>query len=135
MATAGKECFLLWAPLVGYISSIFLMSSLSSFPVHLPVSWPIDKVLHFVEYAVLSLLVARVVHRSLGRLASVVKIAVITIGITILFGVGDELFQSKVVNRDCSVFDLAADALGGSGGFLMYYLLLRKTRCPQTDKS
>ena len=97
---------LLWA------AAIVLVSSIPDLKTPQPPDWPIDKVAHFLVYAVFALLV----YRSLGdllRSLSVNIIRTITILILSAFALLDEYHQSFVPGRHQDLADFAADVLGG----------------------
>ena len=97
--------------------------SLTSIP-NLQVSAPknSDKVVHFLVYAVLGLLVARakdVMPRQLARVAAVV------IGVS-LFGAMDEWHQGFIPGRFPDVRDWMADTVGGIAGATAFTLRPRQ---------
>ena len=47
------------------------------------------------------------------------RVVFIITGISVLYGITDELHQYFVPGRDCSIFDLTADAIGGFSGALI----------------
>jgi VanZ family protein len=112
---------LAWLPAHGYMLLIWLLSSrtqpvdLSDVPFH-------DKGVHFVEYAVLGLLIARAVRRTWPALTGARFGAAVCLP-TIAWGYLDELHQAFVPGRFSSMADLLADALGaliGLGLFLLF---------------
>ena len=72
----------------------------------------IDKVVHFAIYAILCLLTYNAVkHQDLfPRLAR--RAMSVSMLLTTLYGLTDELHQLAVPGRSCDVWDLAADILG-----------------------
>jgi VanZ family protein len=83
-----------------------------------------DKLLHFLAYAVLGMLFLRALKRSaLGRRDSLVfALAVLFTG---LYGATDELHQYFVPTRSADWWDLLADFLGGWFGVYIYQKLLQ----------
>ena len=105
------------------------MSSLS-LPPSVPEAFPFrDKGIHFVEYAVLGLLVGFATRRSwpgAGALRTQLLALVICAG----WGVLDELHQAFVPGRASDLRDGVADILGASVGLFVEALgsrLLRRT--------
>lgn len=106
---------LLWAGL--YAALIVALSSIPgrSFP---DVKWlTYDKLIHFGEYAVLSVLVYRAAA-SLGlKDRLLLGTAIILAG---LFGAFDELYQLLIPGRDSSIADWSADQVGAILGAVTY---------------
>jgi len=115
----GTRRFLKYrAPLYIYAGIIFYMSSL---PQPLP-AIPIlsfDKVLHIIEYAVFGLLAVRAFKYSTQKMFYE-SFKILALLLTILYGVSDEVHQLFVPSRQFSVFDIAADTIGGMLGVLLY---------------
>ncbi len=73
----------------------------------------IDKVVHFSIYATLCLFTYNAIRRQ-GRFPSLSRHAmIISLLLTTLYGLSDELHQLGVPGRSCDPWDLTADALGG----------------------
>jgi VanZ family protein len=110
-----------WGPLVLWVAFIFLASSISDMPGGYN-NFPegTDKVVHFIEYFVLSLFLYRgIKDKTIGNrwllLASIVVIGFVVACL-------DELYQYFVPGRDSSIMDLAADFAGiFSGALLVLY--------------
>ena len=104
---------------------------------HIPLTEPLlkvefdnlDKVLHFSAYAVLAFLLATVWQLSSGILTT--RHLVWAWLALVTFGAMDELTQ-PLVNRDCSFWDLTADALGAATG-LAAFVWVRKRLLPTAD--
>ncbi len=103
-------------PILAYAGLIFFLSSRSSLPA--PRFPGFDKVAHFIEYAILGLLVSRALG---GYGVQPRKAVLITIGMCLLYGVSDEVHQAFTPRREPSLLDLVADVLGGSAGALTWY--------------
>ncbi len=112
-----------WLPLLVYVGLIFLLSSLSrrphSFLEHFP-----DKLLHFVEYALLAALTARAIN-SLPRPDAWWLVLLLTFLVVAVLGILDELYQSTIPHRSPEVLDWVADAAGGLLGGSCYLFLKR----------
>ncbi len=87
--------------------------------------------MHFVEYAVLSFLIARALHSS-GRGARAFhqdkpdtpKIPALVVIIAMLYALSDETHQLFVPGRAFQVIDLVVDFLGVLGGAYLYKKLV-----------
>lgn len=95
----------LWAGLVLVSSSIPHISTPGGF-------FARDKLIHMAEYAVLGTLVAvglaeRVSWGSRAR-------ALVTLGVCVLFGALDEVYQHSVGGRAADVLDFASDGVGAA---------------------
>lgn len=106
--------WLVWTPALLWAAVLFALSSRPTLPADL--GGGLDKVAHFLAYAVLGLLLAR------GGLAWRMPI-----GWLVLFGlayaVTDELHQAFVPGRSPDAADWVADALGVAAGCLFLYRL------------
>jgi VanZ family protein len=98
----------LWAPVVLYMTAIFLVSSLPAAPLPPDVS---DKTAHTAAYAGLAILATRAVAGGLpARIGW--RTAAMSLAITTGYGVSDEVHQLFVPGRTADPGDVAADALG-----------------------
>lgn len=116
----------IWGPPAAWCLLIFLLSSL---PVRAPgLSLPgADKAAHFVEYAVLGLLLARALDRARpGRGGTRLVLLATLLGTA--WGAGDEFHQSFVPERTAAWGDLLADAAGSLAGAALF--ALRRGRLP-----
>lgn len=68
-----------------------------------------DKMIHFCEYGLFGVLVARAVNT---RVTAGSRIFLITLLVAGLFGILDESYQSIIPGRDSSVYDWIADVTG-----------------------
>jgi VanZ family protein len=109
-----------WFPVIVYCTAIFVQSaypspeSLSLFPFG-------DKMLHFLAYALMGGLFFRALQRTWPhwRLAWIVLISVV---LTTLYGVSDEVHQSFVSARMAEGMDILADFSGAVFGVLCFAL-------------
>ena len=100
----------LWAPPVIYMAAIFSLSADPDPPAPASIS---DKLMHLMAYAVLAVLVFRAVTGGLP--ARVTRwSAVITLLITSVYAISDELHQVYVPGRTADVNDLYADVAGAA---------------------
>ncbi|MBN2586756.1 MAG: VanZ family protein [Candidatus Fermentibacteraceae bacterium] len=100
---------------------IFYLSSQPSLSIVPPLFPNQDKVFHMLEY--LFLFVAMFTNRMVYR-GPYPFGAMFAVGL--LYAVTDEIHQSFVPGRDCSVLDLAADAAGLAIGLVICLSYLRK---------
>ena len=113
-----------WLPPGLYLGLIFLLSSLSSFPVSLPVEG-IDKVVHAAEYSILALLLTRAVS-TLTWIRTWFGVALFSLLLVAMVGTADEVYQSTVPDRDSDALDALADVIGGILGMGVFLLFRRR---------
>jgi hypothetical protein len=106
-----------WGLVAAWMGVIYYLSAQPRLP--LPPSTPgfVSYAGHVVEYAVLAALICR----ALGPGA---RMAGLALAAAVLYGASDELHQSFVPGRSCSLLDVAADAVGAA----MVALLWARTR-------
>lgn len=106
-----------WVILFLYMFFIFYFSSLEKVDLidKMPEFRLKDKIIHFVEYCILSLFVYNAFkqHKFLNE-----KIIYYTIMFSFIYGITDEIHQSFVLFREFSFYDLFADFLGSSFIFI-----------------
>jgi VanZ family protein len=107
-----------WFPVLIYCCIIFAASSIPS--IDLGGTIPnLDKVVHMVEYGILSVLFSRAV-RATSPQASLLLGFAITLYFVVFYGTTDEFHQSFVLGRSCDLNDLMADTIGGAMASLIY---------------
>lgn len=85
----------------------------------------IDKMLHFVAYALLSALFLRAFKTS--RIKNNVKLMLIlSVLCSSLYGISDEIHQYFVPYRSADLMDVLADILGGIMGVYIYQAIAGK---------
>jgi VanZ family protein len=105
-------------PLALWVALIFLASSIPEMPGgydNFPVGT--DKVAHFIEYFVLSLLLYRGIKDKATGNRALLLASIVVIGFVV--ACLDELYQHSVPGRDSSVRDLAADLAGVFAGAIL----------------
>ena len=107
-----------WLPVLTYVGVIFILSAQPGLKPPLRFEYS-DKVAHILEYGGLGVLLARAMI-TLPRMRSLVLAGVYAVAIGTGVAVADELFQSRVPNRDSSVYDLIADTIGLSLGQIIH---------------
>ncbi|MBD3278852.1 MAG: hypothetical protein GF388_11180 [Candidatus Aegiribacteria sp.] len=107
--------------LVVMVVGIFYLSHQPSLKLVQPLFPHQDKVLHWMEYSLL--LISIYINRDLlGRYRSLPFI----FSLGAIYAVSDEIHQSFVPGRDCSLGDLAADIAGLATGVALCVFLLRR---------
>lgn len=119
-------------PAVAYAALIYYISSLQHIhPPSFGMAWD-DKIYHFGEYAVFSILIfiALKYYRA-GFIARHVHVWAVTV--PWLFAVTDEIHQYYVPGRDATLGDLAADFLGAVCAQVFLIIILRYIRQKRVD--
>jgi len=120
-----KNFLIYWFPIILYCLLIFIQSSYPSFK-NAPELPYIDKVLHFVAYALLGALFLRAFKTS--RIKNNVKLMLIlSVLLSSLYGISDEIHQYFVPYRSADLMDVLADILGGLAGVYIYQAIAGKT--------
>lgn len=110
--------FVYWMPLLCYSALIFYLSHQSdpTQGVSIPVS---DKVLHFIEFAVLGFLAVRAFCYPLLKDSWHVSVA-LSVAYSVLYAAFDEWHQSFIPGRIASGGDLVADTSGALLGIFLW---------------
>lgn len=118
-----------WRFVALLLLAIFVLSSVPNyFVVTEPSRWPVDKAVHFSEYAVLAALFVGAAcrqRRTSTWLALVTCAAIVSAS---LYGVTDEFHQRYVYGRDPDWRDWTADVLGSAAGALAAAIVVRARR-------
>lgn len=116
--------FIYWLPIFIYCLLIFIQSSYPSIE-SVPELPNIDKVFHFVAYALLGALFLRAFKTS--QIKNNVKLMLIlSVILSSLYGISDEIHQYFVPYRDADLMDVLADMLGGIMGVYIYQAIAGK---------
>ncbi len=117
-----------WALPLLYMALIFVVSSLEQPPFPMPeFEWfTIDKLYHFIEYAILGGLVARAFLKAKPSVVPSQLVWGLAAVLSILYGASDEWHQTFVPGRLATVADWVADVLGSIAGVLGAYLYYKK---------
>jgi len=101
-----------WLPVIAWCGVIFYLSHVPNLRIS-PYWWdyPLRKIAHMAEYAVL----ARLVKRALVRTTtlSTLNIFVLSLLFVVLYAATDEYHQSFVQGRHGDIRDILIDSLGG----------------------
>ena len=111
-----------WAPVALYAGTIFFLSAQSHPEEQLPsflFKHLSDKILHAVEYGILSLLCYRAFRRAAGP-AIARQAVVLAIVAASVYGITDEVHQAFVPLRESSWKDWLADTVGAVIGTLSW---------------
>jgi VanZ family protein len=109
-----------WFPVLIYCAAIFLQSSFPS-PDRLS-SVPLgDKAMHFLAYAILGGLFFRAFVRTRVDMRTG-RAFLLSVLLTTLYGISDEIHQSFVASRMADSADVIADMAGGIFGAFCFFL-------------
>jgi len=119
----SQKFFIYWFPILVYCFLIFIQSSRPS-PDITP-DWPyVDKVLHFVAYALLGALFLRAFYTT--RIKRHLKLIIfLSILFSSLYGISDEIHQSFVPFRTADAMDALTDILGSAFGVGVFSLWIK----------
>jgi len=110
-----KTIFLkFWLPVYLYAGLIFIYSAQSSVAFAPEILYG-DKLLHFVEYAILGYLIARAAKNS-SSLKMRAHFRIFAVSLASLYGLSDEFHQYFVPGREVEILDVLADAAGAVFG-------------------
>ncbi len=117
--------FIYWFPIFLYCLLIFIQSSYPSIERTHELPY-LDKVFHFVAYALLGALFLRAFKTS--RIKNNIRfILILSVLLSFLYGISDEIHQHFVPYRSADLMDVLADMLGGLMGVYIYQLIAGKT--------
>jgi len=105
-------------PVTAYIALIFALSSIPKFDTPGPDFWLRDKVVHFIEFLILGLLLFRAVGWQVSRSRWATFGFLISVAGTI--GALNEVYQTFIPGREMSAGDWVADLLGAAAGIGVY---------------
>lgn len=110
-----------WLPAIAWMAVIFTLSSVSGLRVSddAAVDRPFRVLGHLLSYA---LLAALLLYAMAGLRRPGIRQIAIAYGISLVYGVSDEIHQTFVPDRSGRIDDLLVDALGAVGGVLLGYL-------------
>ena len=113
-----------WLPPLLYMALIFVVSSMKQPPLPMPkFEWlSIDKLYHFIEYAILSILLTIAFLNVPPKWFPKGWIWFTAAFISILYGASDEWHQTFVPGRLATIADWVADMFGSIAGVFIVYL-------------
>ena len=107
-----------WFPILVYCLLIYIQSSHPS--IQSQPDWPfIDKILHFAGYALLGALFLRA-FKTTPIKQNLKLVLILSVLLSALFGISDEIHQSFVPFRTADPMDVLADILGSIAGVYLY---------------
>ncbi len=113
MKETTKKFTKFWLPVIVYCILIFIYSSIPQ-PIPVRIEIPFfDKILHAMEYGVLSYLLIRAFVGSKAKLSKG-SIIILAIVLATLYGASDEFHQLFVKNRIADLLDILADFVGAT---------------------
>ncbi|PKK84737.1 MAG: hypothetical protein CVT49_00870 [candidate division Zixibacteria bacterium HGW-Zixibacteria-1] len=112
-------------PAILYGTLIIIISSIHGLGLPPVKIIALDKLIHFIEYAIFAVLIFRSFSNLSPNLQGRFTVFLSMFFIT-LFAVFDEIYQSYIPGRHSDPFDFLFDVLGAS--FIIIYLFLRKKR-------
>lgn len=120
MKSFNVPAWLRWVPALTYAGLIFVASSMPRPIPYIPIPY-IDKPIHFVEYAILCLLICWAQFAPDGTARPIRRAVLFAIVATSLYGASDEIHQYFVPGRSSEISDWVSDTVGASlAGFLWY---------------
>lgn len=123
-----RRVAVVWGPVVAYCGAIAIASSIPGSQASIGTDLPVDKLVHFCEYAPLGALLFRAFR--LGPPRFTVPVAFVAAVIAgLLYGISDELHQILTPGRDADPADVVADLLGSATGAALarvFYARIRK---------
>ncbi len=114
---AKNRMILAWASVGGYALVIFILSAIpgSTIPRFFCGA---DKILHFLEYLPLGVLLMRAMAAMGGRLR--IRALLVTLFVVMLYALTDEIHQFFVPGRTLDAADWVMDVLGATAGGSLY---------------
>lgn len=107
-------------PMIFVMGAIFFLSHQPGDRLYMPPIPGIDKMAHMAAYAALAAAVLYAFQLP-AKNKTAVQVSLLTIGICIFYGIGDEFHQSFIPYRYVSFADLVADALGAVTACVMWF--------------
>lgn len=86
--------------------------------------YPIRKLAHFTEYAVLGILLVNFINEF--KILSI-KVIIISVILCMFYAISDEIHQLFSAGRSARILDVFIDTLGSSTGIIIYKLLNNKS--------
>jgi VanZ family protein len=114
-----KRMLFMWGPVIAWMSVIFYFSSRGKTPVtdSYVISFLFFKTLHLIEYSCLYVLLYRAMRNTTELRKR--NIAVLALGVVVLYASSDELHQFLVPTREGRVRDVIIDTIGGGIGWIL----------------
>ena len=118
-----KQRIILWIGVCAYCVLIFIASSIPGGDVD---TGPpgVDKLLHLIEYLILSFLLFSAMRAQFPKAPSG-RVFMFVFILSTLYGISDEIHQKYVPLRECDPIDMILDGVGSALG--AYWALLRSS--------
>ena len=116
----------LWFPVVIWAAFIFYLSSIPDLRSNFECDFILRKVSHVVEYFILAFLLYRAFSGSFNK--NILYLLIYPASLSILYAMSDELHQSIVPGRSCSIQDVLIDTIGIITFFVINIFVLRKIK-------
>ncbi|MDD5282250.1 MAG: VanZ family protein [Candidatus Omnitrophica bacterium] len=107
-----------WLPVTAWAVFIFYLSSIPDLKSSFEFDFILRKISHVVEYFILAWLLYRAFAGSFDNI-NIPRLFIYPTAISFLYAISDELHQSFVPSRNCSILDLLIDAMG----ILIFYII------------
>ena len=125
MKSATRRLLVYHLPVLLYAGGVIAVSSIRNLPSPRLEGMAIDKMAHFVEYALFALLAFRSAT-NLGRSIRGATAALLSLLFVTAFAVLDEYYQRFVPGREPDAFDIACDSAGAL--LVLLFLWFRQRR-------
>lgn len=113
--------FKLWVPVVVWMAVIFFFSSLPDLRSGLKYDFVLRKLAHITEYFILTFLFYRAFKGTFD--ITVLRFFIYPAALSFIYAVSDEIHQSFIPGRDCSIRDVSIDTIGIIGFYAVTMIL------------
>nr|MBN2277211.1 VanZ family protein [candidate division Zixibacteria bacterium] len=121
-----RNFFIYHLPAIAYAALIIILSSIPDLGKNSFDIFKLDKIIHFIEYAVFAILVFRSIsHLMPNRVILILGISLVLVA---MFAMFDEFYQSYIPGRHSDPFDWLFDFLGATLIIVFLHYRLRKRR-------
>lgn len=119
--------FKFWLPVAAWAVLIFYLSGMPDLKTGFEFDFILRKILHVLEYLILVWLLYRAFAGTFDKIAAT-RLFIYPAALTFLYAVSDELHQSFVPGRNCSIQDILIDTIGVFIFYINIFLFLKKRR-------
>ena len=121
-----KKFLFYWFPTIVWALLIFVFSSIPVFPKVRCAPAFLDKLVHFGEYFILTMLLTRSLIYSYKMKRK--ELCYLAVAIVFLYAFADEAHQFLVPPRDPDFLDFVSDVIGSVFGTVTYFFLFLKKK-------
>jgi VanZ family protein len=107
----------LWFPVIAWAALIFYLSGIPNLKTGFEFDLILRKIFHVVEYLILTFLLYRAFTGSFN--INISRLFIYSAGFSLIYAIFDELHQSFVPGRNCSIHDVLIDSVG----ILIFYAI------------